>query len=224
LRPLEPLPWDGISSFERYYCHFLDLRPSLDEIRRKFHPDCVRRKIRRAEREKLVVEAGKSDDMINQFYVLQVITRRKHGLPPQPKQWFRNLMTEMGDAAVIRIARFQGNPIAAILTLCHQKTEIYKYGCSLADENNRGGMQILFWKMIEEAKLQGMELVDLGRCDIEDESLALFKERWGAERREMIYVRHPAAQPKAMRKSTLMTRLPKPVLIAAGRVLYRHMG
>jgi lipid II:glycine glycyltransferase (peptidoglycan interpeptide bridge formation enzyme) len=35
--------------------------------------------------------------------------------------------------------------------------------------------QLLLWKAIEEAKAEGMQFMDLGRCDIEAEGLAVFK-------------------------------------------------
>ena len=224
LRPLTPPDTSQLISSQKYYYHVLDLRPALNDILSKFHANCVRRKIRRAEKENLTADAGRSDALIEDFYALQVTTRQRLGLPPQPRQWFRNLMAEMGEKATIRIARTYGRPIAAILTLRHKRTAVYKYGCSLVSDNNRGGMQLLLWKAIEEAKLQGMEEMDLGRCDIEDTGLAEFKERWGAEKREMSYFRYPAQPHQASRRSTLMASLPKPILIAAGRLLYRHFA
>ena len=41
-----------------YLLHRLDLRPTAVELFRKFHKDCVQRKIRRAERENLQYEEG----------------------------------------------------------------------------------------------------------------------------------------------------------------------
>ena len=69
-----------------------------------------------------------------------------------------------------------------------------------------------------------MEQMDLGRCDIEDKGLAEFKERWGAEKREMSYFRYPARPHQPSRRSTLLAALPKPLLVAAGRLFYRHFA
>jgi CelD/BcsL family acetyltransferase involved in cellulose biosynthesis len=191
LRPLVLPPASKLTVSERYRFHVLDLHPPLEDIFRKFHADCIRRKIRRAEREKLEYEAGRSARLIDEFYALQVITRHRHSLPPQPREWFQNLVSEMGDRMLIRVARFNGRAISAILTLQHKKTATYKYGCSDAEDNNRGGMQLILWKAIEEAKAAGMESMDLGRGGIEDKGLALFKERWGAQRLEIAYLRYP---------------------------------
>jgi hypothetical protein len=224
LRPLAPLPPSGLTSSQRFLFHLLDLRPSMDEILRHFHNDCIRRKIKRAQREGLITDAGRSEGLLDDFFALQVITRRRHGIPPQPRQWFRNLMAAMGEQATIRVARANGRPVAAIMTLQHKQTAIYKYGCSDAGDSNRGGTQLLLWKAIEDAKTRGMKEMDLGRCDPDNEGLAVFKERWGAARHEIEYLRYPAYKPGGTPHLGLLAKLPDSVLIAAGRLLYRHMA
>jgi CelD/BcsL family acetyltransferase involved in cellulose biosynthesis len=224
LRPLVPPTASGLSVSMRYRFHVLDLRPPLEDLLRSFHADCIRRKIRRAEREGLECEAGRSARLIDEFYALQVITRRRHGLPPQPREWFQNVIYEMGEEGMIRVARFKGRAISAILMLRHKQTATYKYGCSDAEDNNRGGMQLILWKAIEEAKGAGMQSMDLGRGGIEDEGLALFKERWGAQRQEISYFRYPSSRANREFSSTVLRRLPKAILIMAGRLFYRHMG
>jgi CelD/BcsL family acetyltransferase involved in cellulose biosynthesis len=223
LRPLAPLQASPFSPSKHYYFHSLDLRPSLEDIFHRFHANCIRRKIRRARREGLALDAGRSDVLLDEFYNLQVITRRRQGLPPQPKQWFKNLLDAMDGDAVIRVARYQGRAISAILTLRHKQTIVYKYGCSDASFNNRGGTQLLLWKAIEEAKAEGMQFMDLGRCDIEAEGLAIFKERWGAKREESAYFRYPARPSGRDLGSSVFSVLPKTVLILIGRLLYRHI-
>jgi len=80
------------------------------------------------------------------------------------------------------------------------------------------------WKAIEEAKAAGMQSMDMGRGDIEDEGLALYKERWGAQRQEIAYLRYPASGANREFSSAILRKLPKAVLTIAGRLLYRHMG
>lgn len=223
VRPLEPIQAPGFVRSQVFAFQVLDLRPPLDAVAQRFHRDCVRRKIRRAEREGLTVSAGSSDALLDDFYALQVITRKRHGLPPQPRSWFRNLLDAMGDKAALRVAYASGRAVAAILTLRHRSTEVYKYGCSKAEDNNLGGMQLLLWRAIEDAKTAGMTEMDLGRSDLQDEGVIQFKDRWGAERRDITYWRCPVAAGERA-STTLFRRLPKSVLIAAGRLLYRHLG
>ena len=227
LRPLSfPAP-PGLVSSQKFLFHKLDLRPSKDEIFQNLHPNCIRRKIRRADREGLSVEAGTSDALVDAFFTLQVHTRRRHGLPPQPKRWFRNLVAEMNGKATIRVAYHGERPVASILTLRHKKTETYKYGGSEAEDNRLGGMPLLFWQTIENAKADGMEMLDLGRCDLPNRGLALFKERLGGERQEIVYFRYPQKLPEGRSldiAATVFSKLPYPMLKLAGRILYRHIA
>ncbi len=124
------------------YClHTLDLSRPASEIFSGFHHSSTQRAIRRAEREGLVYEAGTSERLLSSFYGLLRLTRRRHGLPPQPLAWFRNLVDCMRDAHSTRFARSgqalaihlaskDGQPIASILTLSFKKTMVYKYGGS----------------------------------------------------------------------------------------------
>ena len=210
--------------------HRLDLRPSLDEIFRKLHPSCVQRKIRRAEREGLAYEDGTSDRLLHEFYQLLLMTRRRQGLPPQPIQWFRNLIACLGSKAKIHNAYFKGRAIASVLMLRYKQTLVYKYGCSDRSLNIVGGMQLLLWKAIQEASRDGLFELDMGRTELDNAGLVAFKDHWGTTREPLTYWEFPP-----QRRSSFTTRnagirkyvcshAPDSLLAATGRVLYRHMG
>jgi len=92
---------EGFQPSKQYYFHTVDLRPQEDELFRQFHESSVQRRIRRAERAGLVYECGRSSALLNKFYELMLLTRRRHHIPPQPEKWFRNLVDCMGDALKI---------------------------------------------------------------------------------------------------------------------------
>lgn len=220
----------GMAVSETFYFHRLDLRPSEQALFKRFHKDSVQRKIRRAEREGLRCEEGLSDKLMGEFYKLLVVTRRRQGLPPQPVKWFQSLIACMGSSVKIRVA-FKGEiPVTGILTISHKRTIIYKYGCSDSRFNNLGGMALLFWNAIREAKANGMEDLDMGRTGTENTGLATFKERWGAERSTVNYWRYPirAAESKSASLIKYASRLvplaPNASLKVLGRLLYRHIG
>jgi CelD/BcsL family acetyltransferase involved in cellulose biosynthesis len=216
---------------ESFYFHELDLAPSIEHLFKGLHKDSIQRKIRRAEKEQLSYEVGRTDEFIETFYNLLLITRRRHHLPPQPKSWFRNLAKNMGDALHIRLARKNGAPIAALLTLRHRSNIIYKYGCSDGAFHQLGGMPFLFWKLIEEGKATGATCIDFGRSEMENEGLVAFKDKFGTTKRTLTYFRYPQTTKQnahAWGDSGLARRvfsiLPDGVLSAAGKVLYRHIG
>jgi CelD/BcsL family acetyltransferase involved in cellulose biosynthesis len=233
---LRPLLSGGTTDYgllpERSYCfHELDLTLGSEQLFQRLHKNSFQRKIRRAEREGLSYEAGRSEQLLIEFYRLVVTTRRRQQMLPQPFAWFRNLVQCMGDQVEIRVARKDRTPIAAMLSLRHRANVVFKYGCSDARFHNLGGMPLLFWKLIEESKATGAESLDLGRSDFDNEGLIIFKDRLGTTRRRLTYYRHSLAKsekPAAAQKShgfrELLFNLPDAVLATAGGVMYRHWG
>jgi hypothetical protein len=217
---------------ESFYFHELDLSPSIEQLFKSLHKDSIQRKIKRADKEQLSYEAGRSEEFIQTFYHLLLITRRRHQLPPQPITWFRNLAKNMGDAMHIRLARKNGAPIAALLTLRHRSNIIYKYGCSDGAFHQMGGMPFLFWKLIEEGKATGADCIDFGRSEMDNEGLVAFKDKFGTMKRTLTYYRYPQTTAKQDAKAwgdsglarRMFSILPDGVLSAAGKILYRHIG
>jgi hypothetical protein len=230
IRPLSLEFSEGLEDGETYFLHFLDLRPSVEQLYKKLHGDSIRRKIQRAEREKLALEMGSSEKLLVAFYDLHVITRQRQQLPPHPLKWFRNVLKCLGGNACIRVATKDGAAIAAILTISHRQKMIYKYGCSDAHSHNLGGMQFLFWDLIRTAKDQGFVELDFGRSECSNTGLVTFKDRWGTQRQLIRYLRYPhravteqSAGAMKMGKE-VFARCPRPILRLAGRLLYPHVG
>jgi hypothetical protein len=232
---LRPVRWASddfakLAMSSTFQFHALDLRPPWKKLFAAFHKDCVRRKIRRAEREKLRYEEGASESLLQRFYGLQVKTRRRQGLPPQPKAWFRGLIASFGNDLKIRVASKGSAPVASILTLSFKKSMVYKYGCSDAAYHNLGGTALLFSRAIQEAKDLGFEEFEMGRSDPNNTGLIAFKEHWGAKGTTIRYWRYPAgpAVSPDVWKMNLARRivpvLPDVALVAIGKLLYRHIG
>jgi len=224
---------NGLTQSAAFLHHTLDLRPPLSALFDRLHKSCFQRRIRRAEKERLTYAEGTGDSLLRQFYSLLVLTRRRHGVPPQPLAWFLNLRSWFGDAIKFGVASKNGRPIASMLTLQFKGTVVYKYGCSDAAFHRFGAMPFLFWQTIQRAKADGASEFDLGRSDIDDEGLIAFKNHLGAAGTPLTYYRFPAASaaPAGLggfiqqhRISAVSTRLPSVLLRAAGNFLYRHIG
>ncbi len=233
IRPLgsDFLSEPGLEKADIFCLHVLDLRPHPEILFRNFQKDSIQRKIRRAGQESLHYEEGRSEALLTKFYRLFLMTRRRHNLPPQPIEWFQNLVTCLGDQLKIHLAFKDGRAIASILTLRHRSTLVYKYGCSDASYHNLGGMPFLFWKAIQEAKERGILAFDLGRSDSADHGLITFKDRWGTTRSTLAYRRFSARQRQNAAEGyplqfakRVFARLPDSLLTATGRLLYRHVG
>jgi hypothetical protein len=160
-----------------------------------------------------------------------LLTRRRHGLPPQPQVWFRNVVECLGDRLLIRIASKDGQPVAGIVTIQHKDTLVYKYGASDSRFNNLGGNSLLFWRSIQDAKRDGLVKFDFGRSEPDNSGLVTFKENWGAVSMPLEYYRLPARQSlhlnsgwRARLAKSVFSMMPDSLFAATGRLLYRHIG
>lgn len=234
IRPCSGTPPSEASDFRKtcsYLNHSVNLDKPLDVLFHSFHKDCVQRKIRRAEREGLEYEAGHSEHLLRRFYALLIMTRRRQCLPPQPYRWFRALASAFREKLQVRLASFNGRPIASILTLKHASTLTYKYGCGDHRFNSLGGTPYLFWRAIEEAHAEGLVRFDLGRSDLNGAGLIHFKERWGADRSQLDYWRsREASRSRSIDwgnnrvSRRLVAMSPDWSLVAVGTLLYRHIA
>lgn len=238
IRPTRPLAFTGSLSCStcEHYFHKIDLAPDLETLFSNCHKNSTQRKIRRAEREGLVYEDGRSKRLLDIFYRLLVLTRRRHHLPPQPIKWFENLIDCLGESAKIRVALKDRQPVASILTLQYKDTLLYKYGCSDVRFNQLGGTHLLLWRSIEEAKARKLRVMDLGRSECENTGLVTFKDRWGGNRSVLTYFRFAAPatsrghfvpadadwKQRAVRR--VVPVLPDRILCALGNVIYKHLG
>lgn len=218
----------------KHYCfHALDLSSEEKVLFTAFHKDCIQRKIKRAEKEGLEYRVGRSPELLAMFYAMFVKMRQKHGLPPQPRKWFQNLVETPGLGIQVRVALHLGRPAASIITISHRGTMIYKYGCSNPELNRLGAMPWLFWRIIRDARAAGFGELDLGRSEWKNPGLITFKDRLGATRKPVTYWRCP--QPKGVTDalsdggaqwitSAIFSYTPVTVLEALGRWLYPHIG
>ncbi len=222
---------EGFVQSNRFWLHRIDLRPSLDQLFLHLHRDCVQRKIRRGEREDLVCEQGRSEGLLQRFYQLLLLTRRRQQFPPQPLGWFRNLIDCFGSGLKIYLASKDGHPIAGIVTLRHKDVVVYKYSCSDKSFSRLGGTALLLWRMIQDSKNDGVRELDLGRSDWCNFGLVTYKDRWGSSRSVLTYWRcsvHsrgnllPGWTMRAARQ--MLAHLPDSVFAATGRLLYKHVA
>ncbi|AMY12987.1 FemAB-related protein, PEP-CTERM system-associated [Luteitalea pratensis] len=216
---------------ETYALHTLDLDRAPDRMFASFHASNTRRAVRRAEREGVTYESGRTDSLLNVFYGLLRLTRRRHGTPPQPLSWFRNLSSALDDQLTVHVARKASRPIATLLTLRFGASLVYKYGGSDARYHSLGGMPFLFWQVIQRAHADGVKTFDLGRSDLDQAGLIAFKDHLGARSSRLTYRVVPAPSPTSSQKRALVrlarkviASLPDPALDFTGRIAYRHLG
>jgi CelD/BcsL family acetyltransferase involved in cellulose biosynthesis len=225
----------GFQHGESNYHHTLDLRPDLDTLFKGIKKD-NQTAIRKAERSALRYAVGRDAAFVRAYFALHVMTRSTQGVPPQPSAWFHNLAHCLGDMLDIHLLLEDDTPIAGMVTILFQGQLMCKYTASDRLRDPTGLGKSLLWRSIGRAKELGATNLDWGRCEPEDVGLAQYKERWGARRSELSYLRFPAPsadRPPADRPrsrwaagaaKSIIPRLPASVLTMAGRLAYRHVG
>lgn len=224
--------WPGFRDGTQYVLHSLDLQSTVESLFKRLNKDSTQRKIRRAVRDGLRYEEGRTEELLQTFFRLVVMTRRRKALPPPPLAWFRNVIKDLGDHAKIRIARTRaGQPAGAILTLSFKDSMLFKYGASDATFHSSGTMPFLLWRAIEDAKATGGSVFDFGRTDVDHLGLIRFKDHFGTEQTPLQHKicsaepsKHNSSKWKLRAASAVFGKLPDSALILAGRLIYPHIG
>lgn len=226
---------DGAAAGPRALRHVLALARDPAAVYTGFHRSQVQRNIRRAEREGLTVRRGTSpDDLVDTFYRLHLRTRRRQGVPVQPRRFFRllwdnTIATGLGSLLIVEAGT---QPIAAAVFLTWNETVIYKFGASDESSWSLRPNHLLFWHAIRAACEQGCRWFDFGRTDIGQEGLRNFKLSWGAVEEPLFYGMVGGAPESPPSADGMATRVLGPVIRhgplllcrAVGETLYRYVA
>ena len=214
--------------------HVLELGTGYEALERSFS-SATRRNLRKAQREGLEVRvADAEDDLVRVFYDLQARTRRRLGVPAQPRRFFRALWQHGLDRGLghALLVLHRGRPIAAGVFLACGGNVVYKYGASDERWWNLRPNNVLLAEAIRRACEQGGDVFDFGRSDLDDSGLRAFKASWGAAEQPLVYssTGREFAAPRASATasaaarlgSAVLRRLPVWVGRAVGAALYRY--
>jgi CelD/BcsL family acetyltransferase involved in cellulose biosynthesis len=207
--------------------HELELSKDAESVKRGFSKSQVVRNIKRAEREGVSAREAQSAADLDVFYSLHLRTRRRQGVPIQPRRFFDLLWTRLVERGLgsILIAEAEGRPLAAALFLSWNGTTIYKFGASDPDSWKLRPNHPLFWLAIQEACARGDHRFDFGRTDLDNPGLRDFKSRWGAVERPLVYsTTIPGTGGGAARRAmaAAIRRGPAWLCRGLGEALYRY--
>ncbi len=220
----------GTEPSEWHYVHTLDLGKAGIDL----FSDATRRNIKKAEKQGLEVTVSAAPGALNEFCRLNALTRRLHGLPPQPRRFFQSVQERIlsRNNGFIVLASLRGTAIAANVYFIFGNRIIYKYGASDRAFQNLRASNLVMWEAIRRGRERGCGSLCLGRTEPGNEGLRKFKLGWGAEERVIRYYRYDLRKEAFVRAPDVVKplhkkvfgSLPIPVLNALGSVLYRHMG
>ncbi|HAV64646.1 MAG TPA: hypothetical protein DCY13_20050 [Verrucomicrobiales bacterium] len=210
--------------------HELDLSPGRQSLFERCAPS-VRRAVRRAGTEGLKLDFAHGAAAVEDYYHLHCLTRKRHGLPPQPWRFFLSLARNLvdGRTGFVARARLGSRIVAAAVFLTNGRRAIYKYGASLQEFQHLRANNLVMWESIVRLTETGHLSLDLGRTSFGNEGLRRFKRGWGATETEIFCCRLRAADgavlPMQDRSSgwhtSLFRRMPVSLLKLLGSALYR---
>lgn len=214
-----------------FFRHLLPLSADPAEVERGYSKSQIKRGIKKAKREDLRAERHTDAAALDAFYALHVETRRKLGVPTQPKRFIRRFeQLFAAGLGFVELILDQDEPIAAAVFLTYNGTVTYKYGASDARKLGKRPNNLLFSEVIRWACESGFHTLDFGRTDIDNEGLRAFKRSWGANEVELSYTylteSEPSLEPGLRDRimTTTIQRSPPVVSRLVGEALYRHFG
>lgn len=223
----------GKNPSQVFWGHKLDLRPGHEKLFSGLR-DSTRRNIKKAYGEKLEINISNSPDAVKEFYRLNVMTRREHGLPPQPYRFFKLLhdLVIAQNMGFVALASLAGRVIAANVYLHFGNEVIYKYGASDKRYQHLRANNLVMWEAIKWSCDRGFARITFGRTEPEHKGLMQFKACWGTRPYKIVYFRYDlrknnfatdGGKIQPILKNTF-SKLPETVLRIIGKILYRHMG
>jgi CelD/BcsL family acetyltransferase involved in cellulose biosynthesis len=181
------------------YWHELALSHEPEEVYRRLNR-LRRRLLRRAKTTGVVVRrATREADLCDVFFRLHVETRRRLGVPAQPRRLFELLWRKVmkPGCGFLSVAYLSSAPIAAAVFLTSHGRIMAKFSATDRVYATSGGMDSVYWNAIEWGCENGYEMFDFGRTEYGNDGLRLFKLSWGVREEPLAYTffaKEPPAQ------------------------------
>jgi CelD/BcsL family acetyltransferase involved in cellulose biosynthesis len=224
------LPGDAVHRQPRGVTHLLTLSPDPWVTFSGFSRSQVQRNVHKAERSGLSLRRADAEpDVTEVFYRLHLRTRRRLGVPVQPRRFFHVLWKHViaPGLGFVLLAYRTEVPVAGAVFLTAGKTVVYKFGASEPSSWPLRPNNLIFWNAIRWSCENGFGTFDFGRSDLHHTGLRSFKNAWGAVEESLVYASVGDKPPRlAPRGSSLLTplirRAPLWLCRAIGEAAYRR--
>lgn len=194
----------------------------------------TRRNIRKAIQEGVQTQVCTTLHSVEQFYELHCLTRRGHGIPPQPFHFFRNIHDHIisKNLGVVVLATCNNRVIAGAVYFRLGNKALYKFGASDKNYQHLRANNLVMWEAIRWHAREGCTKFCFGRTDRENEGLSQFKNGWGTEQTTLNYYRYDLKKDAFVGDIgrgpsicvELLKKMPDALMRSAGQLLYKHMG
>ena len=219
-------------AYTTHYSHMIDLDQDDAKAFSTLKSN-VKRNIKRAQKERIQVTLSNTWEAVWAFCRLNCLTRKQHGLPPQPLSFFKKIFEHIisPQKGFIVLAFSQMKPIAGAVYFHFGDQAIYKYGASYRKYLNLRPNNLVTWEAIRWYCRNGYKTFGFGRTESEHNGLLQFKRGWGAREEKLNYYKYDLKKSRFVLKEpglktsyNLFRYMPTPLLRLTGNLLYRHVG
>jgi hypothetical protein len=224
----------GLVCHDYYKRHVLELSPNPAIVMKKIDKRTIQYCIRKAQKSGVEIKEENTKFGMDEFYRLNKLTRKKHGVPSQPKKFFDNMLRHVisNGHASMKLAFYESRVVAAGLFLKFKDTVYYKYNASDPEYLTKATPNhLLTWTAIEQACVEGYRVFDFGRTAPDNVGLMRYKEMWGAKALDLPYYYYPRVKGATSKEGSglsyrIYTRvwrsLPDPVVEFIGPKIYKY--
>jgi len=216
-----------------YLGHTLNLSDKEDKIFSNFR-DSTKRNIKKAAKQGVEVIKSNSLGHIKEFYRLNCMTRKQHGLPPQPFSFFEKIYDHIisKNLGLVVLASYEQKTIAGAVYFNFGNKVVYKYGASDISYQDLRANNLVMWEAIKWYSQNGYKSLCFGRTEPDNQGLLQFKAGWGTTEQLINYYKYDFKKGSFVSspfKATgfhnkIFKNMPLPILKKVGSILYKHAG
>lgn len=223
-----------LNKSDDFVLHTLKLTSNPNNVFQTFKKTQVQQCIRKAERESVKIRFERSKFGIDVFYILHTFTRKRLGVPVQPKLFF-NLFWRLlikSNMGFVLLAFLDNVPISGSVFLNFGSTVTYKYSASDPKYWNLRPNNLVLWNAIQWACSNGYAKFDFGKSEVANTGLRDFKDGWGTIEEPLPYSYISNEPIKTVKSNSNMGKIAEKVIQKSptficrltGELLYKYFG
>ena len=182
--------FDGFQRQSSFSTYILELSRNVEVVRKKLKRD-VRKGIRKADRNNLIIESAQDTDNLKEFYDLNCMTKKEIGVPSHPPKFFGNLFKFLSDSIKLYVVNYKNEIICGGIVIYYKNKALYGYSAANSKYLKLYPYNVFRWGSIEDACLRGYEYFDFGRASCDNVGLIDYKKRWGTIEKKLYYSYYP---------------------------------
>jgi hypothetical protein len=227
------IPMNGkVQKDKNQVLHVLNLSENPKETYENFSNQIKKKNISRAERDGVEVRWAKEKKDLDLFYNLHLNTRKRLGVPIQPKRYFELLWERIirQKFGFLLLAYINNVPIAGAVFLTYKNSIIYKYSASDREYRKYRANHLLLWNAIRWGCENGKRHFDFGKTSVSNTGLCDFKRSWGAIEQPLVYStfsKKPNRETNIQINNimeNIISKSPSWLCRITGELLYSHYG